>query len=87
MRGWNLEMVKSKKKMLEEELFRGRLQRVDNMFLQEELATMQEVITQMIDQLSVTDLEESKIATIVQLMQVCDLVLDQISLDLQIEVL
>ena len=79
-------MIKQNKKKLAEELYKGKLQRVDNMFLQEELSTMQEAIAQMIEQLSVADLEFNNIEAIAQLIQICNLILDQISMNLQIQI-
>ena len=78
-------MTKQNKRKLQEELYKGKLQRVDNIFLQEELATMQDAISQMIEQLAVANLEFNNIEAIAQLMQVCSLILDQISMNLQIE--
>ena len=78
-------MIKQNKRKLQEELYKGKLQRVDNIFLQEELATMQDAISQMIEQLAVANLEFNNIEAIAQLMQVCSLILDQISMNLQIE--
>ena len=79
-------MIKQNKRKLQEELYKGKLQRVDNIFLQEELATMQDAISQMIEQLSLVDLEFNNMEAIAQLIQVCDLILDQISLNLQLEI-
>ena len=79
-------MIKQNKRKLQEELYQGKLQRVDNMFLQEELSTMQEAIAQMIEQLAVVNLEFNNIEAILQLMQVCSLILDQISMNLQIQI-
>ena len=79
-------MIKQNKRKLQEKLYKGKLQRIDNIFLQEELATMRDAISQMIEQLSLVDLEFNNMEAIAQLIQVCDLILDQISLNLQIKI-
>lgn len=75
-------MIKGNNKKLTEELIKVDMQQIDNMYLQEEFAQMQQVISEIIEQLSIADITENSIEIIYQLNQVCNMVLDQISMNL-----
>lgn len=75
----------NKNKKLTEDLIRVDMQQIDNMYLQEELAQMQNVISEIIQQLSIVDITQNRVETIYQLNQVCNNVLDQICMNLVIE--
>ena len=75
----------NKNKKLIEDLIRVDMQQIDNMYLQEELAQMQNVISEIIQQLSIVDITQNRVETIYQLNQVCNNVLDQICMNLVIE--
>lgn len=75
----------NKNKKLTEDLIRVDMQQIDNMYLQEELAQMQNVISEIIQQLSIVDITQNRVETIYQLNQVCKNVLDQICMNLVIE--
>ena len=75
----------NKNKKLTEDLIRVDMQQIDNMYLQEELGQMQNVISEIIQQLSIVDITQNRVETIYQLNQVCNNVLDQICMNLVIE--
>lgn len=75
----------SKNKKLTEDLIKVDMQQIDNMYLQEEFAEMQNVLNEIIQQLSIVDISESSIEIIYQLNQVCNMVLDQICMNLVTE--
>lgn len=75
----------NKNKKLTEDLIRVDMQQIDNMYLQEEFGQMQNVISEIIQQLSIVDITQNRVETIYQLNQVCNNVLDQICMNLVIE--
>lgn len=75
----------NKNNKLTEDLIRVDMQQIDNMYLQEELGQMQNVISEIIQQLSIVDITQNRVETIYQLNQVCNNVLDQICMNLVIE--
>lgn len=78
-------MVSKNKKKLTENMIKVDIQEVDNMYLQEEFAQMQNVISEIMQQLSIADITQNRVETIYQLNQVCKNVLDQICMNLVIE--
>lgn len=78
-------MVNKNKKKFTENMFKVDIQEIDNMYLQEEFAQMQNVISEIMQQLSIVDITQNRVETIYQLNQVCKNVLDQICMNLVIE--
>lgn len=75
-------MVAKKNKKLTEDLIQVQMEHVDTMYLQEEFTEMQVAICSIIEQLSVTDLSETQINIIYQLNEICNAVIDQISMNI-----
>ena len=78
-------MVNKNKKKFTENMIKVDIQEIDNMYLQEEFAQMQNVISEIMQQLSIADITQNRVETIYQLNQVCKNVLDQICMNLVIE--
>ena len=78
-------MVSKNKKKFTENMIKVDIQEIDNMYLQEEFAQMQNVISEIMQQLSIADITQNRVETIYQLNQVCNNVLDQICMNLVIE--
>ena len=78
-------MVNMNKKKFTENMIKVDIQEIDNMYLQEEFAQMQNVISEIMQQLSIADITQNRVETIYQLNQVCSNVLDQICMNLVIE--
>lgn len=78
-------MVSKNKKKVTENMIKVDIQEIDNMYLQEEFAQMQNVISEIMQQLSIADITQNRVETIYQLNQVCNNVLDQICMNLVIE--
>ena len=78
-------MVNKNKKKFTENMVKVDIQEIDNMYLQEEFAQMQNVISEIMQQLSIADITQNRVETIYQLNQVCNNVLDQICMNLVIE--
>lgn len=78
-------MVNKNKKKFTENMFKVDIQEIDNMYLQEEFAQMQNVISEILQQLSITDITQNRVEIIYQLNQVCNNVLEQICMNLVIE--
>lgn len=71
-------MVNSNRRVLTEELLKVQVDAVDTAYIQDELSTMQVAISQIIETLSLSNLDEQRMAIIDQLIEVCNNVLDQI---------
>ena len=78
-------MVNKNKKKFTENMIKLDIQEIDNMYLQEEFAQMQNVISEIMQQLSIADITQNRVETIYQLNQVCNSVLEQICMNLVIE--
>lgn len=78
-------MVNKNKKKFTENMIKVDIQEIDNMYLQEEYAQMQNVISEIMQQLSIVDITQNRVENIYQLNQVCNSVLDQICMNLVIE--
>ena len=78
-------MVSKNKKKFTENMIKVDIQEIDNMYLQEEFAQMQNVISEIMQQLSIADITQNRVETIYQLNQVCNSVLEQICMNLVIE--
>ena len=78
-------MVSKNNKKFTENMIKVDIQEIDNMYLQEEFAQMQNVISEIMQQLSIVDITQNRVETIYQLNQVCKNVLDQICMNLVIE--
>ncbi len=78
-------MVNSNRRILTEELLRVQVDAVDTAYIQDELSTMQVAISQIIETLSLSNLDEQRMAIIDQLIEVCNNVLDQIIVNAQIQ--
>lgn len=78
-------MVNKNKKKFTENMFKVDIQEIDNMYLQEEFVQMQNVISEILQQLSITDITQNRVEIIYQLNQVCNNVLEQICMNLVIE--
>lgn len=76
-------MRNSNTKRLTEELLKVQVEAIDSVYIQDEFSNMQVVICEIIERLSLSNLEEQKIAIIDQLIQVCNNVLDQISMNIE----
>ena len=79
-------MVNSNRRILTEELLKVQVDAVDTAYIQDELSTMQVAICEIIETLTLSNLNENKIAIIDQLIQVCNNVLDQIIMNMNLEV-
>lgn len=79
-------MVNSNRRILTEELLKVQVDAVDTTYIQDELSTMQVAISQIIETLSLSNLDEQRMAIIDQLIQVCNNVLDQIIMNMNLEV-
>lgn len=79
-------MVNSNTKRLTEELLKVQVEAVDSAYIQDEFSNMQVAICEIIETLSLTDLDENKIAIIDQLIQVCNNVLDQIIMNMNTQI-
>lgn len=78
-------MVNKNKKKFTENMIKVDIQEIDNMYLQEEFAHMQNVISEIMQQLSIADITQNRVEIIYQLNQVCNNILDQICMNLVIE--
>ena len=78
-------MISKNKKKFTENMIKVDIQEIDNMYLQEEFAQMQNVISEIMQQLSIADITQNRVETIYQLNQVCNSVLEQICMNLVIE--
>ncbi len=74
-------MITKKNKKLTEDIMQIQIDQVDTMFLQEEFTQMQVALSNIIEQLSVNDLDETKIDIIYNLNEVCNVIIDQIALN------
>ena len=74
-------MITKKNKKLTEDIMQIQIDQVDTMFLQEEFTQMQVALSNIIEQLSVNDLDETKIDIIYNLNEVCNAIIDQIALN------
>lgn len=74
-------MVTKKNKKLTEDIMQIQIDQVDTMFLQEEFTQMQVALNNIIEQLSVNDLDETQINIIYQLNEICNAVIDQINVN------
>lgn len=79
-------MINKKNKTLTEELLKVQIDAVDSAYIQDEFSNMQVAICEIIETLSLTDLDENKIAIIDQLIQVCNNVLDQIIMNMSTQI-
>ena len=79
-------MVNSNRRVLTEELLKVQVDAVDTAYIQDELSTMQVAISQIIETLSLSNFDENKIAIIDQLIEVCNNVLDQIVINMNMQV-
>lgn len=79
-------MVNSNRRILTEELLKVQVDAVDTAYIQDELSTMQVAISQIIETLSLSNFDENKIAIIDQLIEVCNNVLDQIVINMNMQV-
>ena len=78
-------MLNKNKNKFTENMIKVDIQEIDNMYLQEEFAQMQNVISEIMQQLSIADITQNRVETIYQLNQVCNSVLEQICMNLVIE--
>lgn len=76
-------MINSNTKRLTEELLKVQVEAVDSAYIQDELSNMQVSVCEIIEMLSLENLDERTIAIIDQLIQVCNNVLDQIIMSIQ----
>lgn len=76
-------MVNSNTKKLTEELLKVQIDAVDSAYIQDEFSNMQVSVCEIIEMLSLENLDERTIAIIDQLIQVCNNVLDQIIMSIQ----
>lgn len=79
-------MVTKKNKKLTEELLRVQIDAVDNIYIQDEFSNMQVAIGDIIEQLSLSNFDDQKLEIIDQLIQVCNNVLEQIIMNINIQV-
>lgn len=75
-------MINRNNKKLTEELLKVQVEEVDSAYIQDEFSNMQVAISEIIEQLSVSNLDEHRIEIIDQLVQICNNVLDQIGINL-----
>ena len=80
-------MINRNNKKLTEELLKVQVEEVDSAYIQDEFSNMQIAINEIIEQLSVSNLDEHRIEIIDQLVQICNNVLEQICINLIKEVL
>ncbi len=80
-------MVEKKNKKLTEDIMQIQIDQVDTMFLQEEFTQMQVALNNIIEQLSVNDLDETQINIIYQLNEICNAVIDQIELNVSAKIM
>ena len=80
-------MVTKKNKKLTEDIMQIQIEQVDTMFLQEEFTQMQVALNNIIEQLSVNDLDETQINIIYQLNEICNAVIDQIELNVSAKIM
>lgn len=80
-------MTNRNNKKLTEELLKVQIEEVNSTYIQDEFSNMQVAISEIIEQLSVSNLDEHRIEIIDQLVQICNNVLDQICINLVKEVL
>ena len=80
-------MVEKKNKKLTEDIMQIQIDQVDTMFLQEEFTQMQVALSNIIEQLSVNDLDETQINIIYQLNEICNAVIDQIELNVSAKIM
>ena len=78
-------MVNSNRRRLTEELLKVQVDAVDSVYIQDEFSNMQVAISQIIETLSLSNLDEQRMAIIDQLIEVCNNVLDQIIVNAQIQ--
>lgn len=78
-------MISKKNKTLTEELLKVQIDAVDSAYIQDEFSNMQVAICEIIEMLSLENLDEQRIAIIDQLIQVCNNVLDQVIMSIQAE--
>lgn len=78
-------MINKKNKTLTEELLKVQIDAVDSAYIQDEFSNMQVAICEIIEMLSLENLDEQRIAIIDQLIQVCNNVLDQVIMSIQAE--
>lgn len=76
-------MKNSNTKKLTEELLKVQVDAVDSAYIQDEFSNMQVVICDIIEQLTLSNLDEHRIEIIDQLIQICNSVLDQIIMNIQ----
>lgn len=79
-------MVTKKNKKLTEELLKVQIDAVDSIYIQDEFSNMQVAIGDIIEQLSLSNFDDQKLEIIDQLIQVCNNVLDQIIMNINIQV-
>lgn len=80
-------MVTKKNKKLTEDIMQIQIDQVDTMFLQEEFTQMQVALNNIIEQLSVNDLNETQINIIYQLNEICNAVIDQINVNVSAQII
>lgn len=80
-------MVTKKNKKLTEDIMQIQIDQVDTMFLQEEFTQMQVALNNIIEQLSVNDLDETQINIIYQLNEICNAVIDQINVNVSAQII
>ena len=80
-------MITKKNKKLTEDIMQIQIDQVDTMFLQEEFTQMQVALSNIIEQLSVNDLDETQINIIYQLNEICNAVIDQIELNVSAKIM
>lgn len=76
-------MGNSNTKKLTEELLKVQVESVDSAYIQDEFSNMQVVIFDIIEQLSLSNLDEHRIEIIDQLILICNSVLDQIVVNIE----
>lgn len=74
-------MITKKNKKLTEDIMQIQINQVDTMYLQEEFSEMQVAICGIIERLAETDLDETQINIIYNLNEVCNAIIDQISMN------
>lgn len=79
-------MVNSNTRKLTEELLKVQVEAVDSAYIQDEFSNMQVAICEIIETLTVSNFDENKIAIIDQLIQVCNNVLDQIIMNMNLQI-
>ena len=74
-------MINKNINKLTEDFIKVQIQEVDNIFLQEEFAEMQDTITKIIQELE--HIDKSRVEIIFELLQICNKVLDEIKVNMQ----